>query len=524
MRKNPLTSRDEIGDIGSFDDLVELVVQYTIDTSQGKYKEVESEMYGGTAHHIHFFILPNGSGIVVYGGYTHSTCVHEDDFRDLPESKGIEEIEDALKLGWVQATMTPTGLYLIIDESLAAVPLITKFIQALISYGADPKYKVVIEYQDASHRYVGYTPSGSRDEEVTLAQYLQAHGGNVTVKQVLGRSPQGEEGFSAHNPPNRPKRDYYLPIGKPRRRGEEAPLRQHLFFPGEKLKKQRKLKTVTWCEIQSRLADFRKYFQAGQDGLDWYDRTPQVMLDLFGGDVARRDLFILLLASTSPLEDIRSNVRLALKALKLFDAFGVDEKVFRKAFRFEAHRKNILRALRGEPLSGPKVTAFAKNLFGPAYYPDAADAVTVDRWMVRAARGVCIPDVSYDPEDDAPTEPEYRCIERAIRKLAVESNVQPRQYQAAVWVGIKRRCGSPEDTVEPFEVELRRKLQSGQSEFDFDAPVDDLPEDPLAGLEPDYEDPYGVAEEQRVESENPPLRAEISRRVLDDGGGEYILS
>ncbi len=308
---------------------------------------------------------------------------------------------------------------------------------------------------------------------------------------------------------------------------------QYMFGTPAKKRATYKRKLVTWCLVNQRLDWFRQYFYDGQEGLHWYDETPLRILSLFGGDIDRTMLYLKLLASTSPLENIESNVRLALKALKLFDRYGADEKKIGRVFRFDAHYCNIMRSLTGLPLSGPKVSAFYKNLVGPyptwkygeteiklpEFYPEAADAVTVDRWMMRVAKGICT-DLD-DPRDDAPSGPEYECVTRAVRKLATEAAVQPRQYQAAVWVGVKKRCGSPADRADPFEVAVERTLSSGQNEFDFDAPEPALAQlevDPLGGLVPDDTDIYGVAEEERMASGNPPH--EILRPLTEEEKSE----
>jgi hypothetical protein len=313
-------------------------------------------------------------------------------------------------------------------------------------------------------------------------------------------------------------RYYEEPIGKPKKRGAPAPYAQGMLFSPEDVKQQRRLKTVTWCMVGSKLDDFRRYFSLGQEGLHWYDHTPKVILELFGGDVDRTELYIYLLAATSPTMGVRQNSRIALKTLKMFDRYGVDEQVFRKAFKFDAHFFNVMRALRKEMIQGRKVTSFAKNLLGPSYFPDAADAVTVDRWMMRIARGLCTEILTK--EEDAPSAPEYRCVERAVRKLAAEVGVEPRQYQAAAWVGIKKTCGDPADTENPFEIELRRLLDTRQSEFDFDAPMEpvDMDNDPFADFVPG-------SLEGEVMGYNPELSPdELTARILDPGEfDEYVI-
>lgn len=244
--------------------------------------------------------------------------------------------------------------------------------------------------------------------------------------------------------------------------------------------------------------DFEHYFEVGKWGLHWYDNTPVEILRLFLGDVDRATLYITLLAATSPQSSIKQNVRRAWQALRLFDEVGIDQDKFEKQFKFEAHQLNILRALRGQPLSGPKVTAFLKNLLGPAVYPDAADAVTVDLWMMRATHGICGVPKGYNKSDDSPSAAEYRCVQNLVRQLAQVRMVEPRQYQAAVWVGIKTDCGSPDDIADPFEVELANVLD----EFNRQGRMDWEDDEPFAP--------------------NPGPSERDTARALDMGDGEWV--
>lgn len=307
------------------------------------------------------------------------------------------------------------------------------------------------------------------------------------------------------------------------RSGESV--RQGTLFEIEKPKLPRKLKQVTWCMRDTHLNRLRHYFEKGIGGKHWYDTTYPSIVEFFNGNVERANLFVYLLAATSPLTNIRENIQRALHALQVGEQFGVTATVFEEHIPFEAHRLNVLRAFRGEPLSGPKVTNFAKNLFGPEFrdksgnvaFPDAADAVTVDRWVMRAVQGICNPE-DKSIKDDAPTEPQYRCIEDAIKKLAYAQGVQPRQYQAAVWVGIKIECGDMNDTTNPFDIELRSVADkiSNQRRFDFD-------------FDPEY-DAFNKGLEAIVfyegrRGKNPPESLlQLEEDILDPGEhGEYIL-
>lgn len=301
-------------------------------------------------------------------------------------------------------------------------------------------------------------------------------------------------------------------------------LGQELFFPEPaKGAGGRPQKRVTWCLVQKRKDDFEMYFELGQSGMYWYDNTPLRILELFGGDRDRAALFMTLLAATSPLQNIKTNVKKAHYALRLYDQVGINQTKFEKAFKFEAHQKNVLRALRGEPLSGPKVTAFLQNLFGPEVYPDAERAVTVDRWMYRAALGICREQIDRRQEnliETGPSSPDIRCIARLVQQLADARYVEPRQYQAAVWVGIKSECGSPEDTADPFETELEKILTTGQSEFAW--PVGGLGVE-LPPLEDDHI-PFNNPGDDDI-TDDLTLRENrfLSSRELDPGDGQWEI-
>jgi hypothetical protein len=50
----------------------------------------------------------------------------------------------------------------------------------------------------------------------------------------------------------------------------------------------------------------------------------------------------------------------------------------------------------------------------------------------------------------------YEILADAIRDLAYEKGVEPRQYQAAVWTGIKKEQGSRGQTADPFDVLMEK--------------------------------------------------------------------
>ena len=282
------------------------------------------------------------------------------------------------------------------------------------------------------------------------------------------------------------------------------------------------------------------FFYEGQDGMHWYEETPKRIAEFFNNDPERTDLFLRFLAATSPLRNIRENVRGALQALNQFDhgaRFAPDyveisRKEYDKAFKagdqnvyfkhffdkktgqkgikylrivcppesalkaaskdkykikcaddsccfdlaMPNHETNAARTAQDIDLSGPKVSAFYKNL---TTAPELDDSVTVDTWMLKAF-GFRAMDASEKSEKGAPSKAEYEVIANTVRDLAAEVGVTPRQFQAAVWVGVKRMYGNVmKDTDEPFEVVLEREARTlaQQGEFGFaDEPVQEIAE------------------------------------------------
>lgn len=226
------------------------------------------------------------------------------------------------------------------------------------------------------------------------------------------------------------------------------------------------------------------YFDVGQDGLNWYEETPLRVAEAFNHDPERTRLFIGFLAATSPLRNIWRNTELALKALRQWDNCKVRkkniaptcEKDIASCFKLDMpnHESNAQRVVCGSPLSGPKVSAFYRNL---TERPEEDSGVcTVDSWMMRAfdLRG---PRAKEEDKEGAPTMGEYRAVEKKVQEMAKQAGVLPRQFQAAVWVGIKKLEGSPEDKADPFEKALFQQLEAAaaQEVFEFHE-EEDIPE------------------------------------------------
>jgi hypothetical protein len=174
-------------------------------------------------------------------------------------------------------------------------------------------------------------------------------------------------------------------------------------------------------------------YRKGASHQDWYGKTYQELESIFGPDA---DMFARFLAATSPNTTTDANVTLAMKAYGQWKAGA----------KFEGYLDptiaNLNRAIKGQELTGPKVGNFYKNLTGDP------DAVTVDRWMQKA----------FGYKRVSPTDQQYKLIETTIRRQAAEIGVEPRQYQAAIWVGIKKEAPIP-GNLDPLEVIIRERLE-----------------------------------------------------------------
>lgn len=122
------------------------------------------------------------------------------------------------------------------------------------------------------------------------------------------------------------------------------------------------------------------------------------------------------LAATSPQCDVVRNIELANVA-------------FGRTIRnrpvgddwLPCHASNLHRLRRGEPLSGFKVSEFARALRGDF------GAIVIDTWMLRAT-GMAEADIGSGRVNSA-----FRTAHEAVRQLAEEHGHAPSAVQAAVW-------------------------------------------------------------------------------------------
>ncbi len=148
----------------------------------------------------------------------------------------------------------------------------------------------------------------------------------------------------------------------------------------------------------------------------WYEQSRQMIREQFGDNA---DLFSRLLAATSPRKQVRANFILAERIL----TDVLEDRPIDYTGTLPCHRPNIQNAIHGVELSGPKVSAFAKNLMGDY------KTVTVDVWILR-----------YFKEKTA-TKKVYANISKRIKRIAKRYNIKPAECQAILWSIIRHRHG-----------------------------------------------------------------------------------
>jgi hypothetical protein len=110
---------------------------------------------------------------------------------------------------------------------------------------------------------------------------------------------------------------------------------------------------------------------------------------------------------------------------------------------FTANRAKAWRIACGEAvtdvLRGLKVNAFLTNI-GDTFTGDPADEpVTCDVWIARLAYGIAPAD--WTPKDGVRGgRSGYALLERAVRRVAAERDMRPRDLQAALWIHIRGRA------------------------------------------------------------------------------------
>lgn len=161
---------------------------------------------------------------------------------------------------------------------------------------------------------------------------------------------------------------------------------------------------------------------------NWYRDCGNAIRKEFGNDA---DLFIDILAATSPRKQISANWRLAMRIYHIWNSQPLSLRVsgienwirFRDFYdnlmigTLPAHRKNIIRALQRKELSGNKVRAFAANLKGDL------GQITIDVWICRW----------YEQPVKTLTNKVYEQLSNQIRDEAKAHRCKPAEWQAIIW-------------------------------------------------------------------------------------------
>ena len=150
----------------------------------------------------------------------------------------------------------------------------------------------------------------------------------------------------------------------------------------------------------------------------WYSESRKTIEKIFGDDA---DLFCDLLAAISPRKQIKTNWN---AARRVYEAHKTGLPIPTTGL-LPAHIGNIRRALAGQELSGPKVSAFAANLKGDH------SRVTIDVWVLRY----------FKINKNRISVKQYIELEKKIQRLARRHKMTPAAYQAKIWRESMRRAG-----------------------------------------------------------------------------------
>ncbi len=181
-----------------------------------------------------------------------------------------------------------------------------------------------------------------------------------------------------------------------------------------------------------------KLYEQGKDFKDWYQKSHDEVKAMFGED---SDMFLSMLAATSPMSSVRSNTVLALKAYeqwktgKPFDGF------------IENIRVLLTRLASGDPNWANPETAPKVHNFDRALHGDPS-AFTVDRWWGK--------EFGFGEKFGTSR---YKFMDYAGTQIAHKLGVPVREYQAAGWSAIKEKLADLDFASDDFSVVLREVLQ-----------------------------------------------------------------
>lgn len=195
--------------------------------------------------------------------------------------------------------------------------------------------------------------------------------------------------------------------------------------------------------------DIPKFLWIGRRDIDWYEDCTTTLVELFGQDDLK--LTASLFAATSINTSLKSNVTLFRRA---YHEYKNDLPIGRYLPNIQQQLQYIRE---GKELSGRKINSFARAMSGDP------DAVVVDVWILRAF-GFSNKTMRHtgahkgQMREGGATKKQYDVIEEYIRTEAKQMGLQPRQFCAAIWGGIRTYQTGEKDT--RYSMILKREFNN----------------------------------------------------------------
>lgn len=188
-------------------------------------------------------------------------------------------------------------------------------------------------------------------------------------------------------------------------------------------------------ELRRGMDDLEWMASAMEEATKWYTDT-EAALEKYIPDKNDRKMFALFLAATSANTGVATNVKSAIKNFALY-------KQGKSVEGMKAHTMNMERALEGQPLAGPKVSAFSRALLGDT------SAITIDLHMG---------EIFFD--SDKPTAFEIETGHKVVNELADRMKWTPRETQAALWAAnfVRRNMIQNSQQMDMFKPEIDEKM------------------------------------------------------------------
>ena len=171
----------------------------------------------------------------------------------------------------------------------------------------------------------------------------------------------------------------------------------------------------------------RKAVWRGVQGQTWYEDSAAAILAMTGGNLEEARKFARVVAVYSPQQKVITNWHQAITAWLRYKVGYTKAEFLRENLgNRERHEQAAAIIYDNAPWSGEKTNSFFNNLFS-LLDPTLPKTVTIDMWMMRL----------FGFSGDAPTDAQYKAMEKEMQRLATAMNVEPWQAQAMAWVYAK---------------------------------------------------------------------------------------